>query len=144
VALIFTCNHYPCARAWKDRIVQIQDDYGNRGAQVRAISSNDPQKYPYDSFPKMKERALEKGFNFPYLYDASQQVARTYGAERTPEVFLFGKNRRLLYHGTVDDNYDDPQAIENHYLRDALDAALADQEPAVAQTRPIGCTIKWR
>ena len=144
MALIFTRNHYPCARAWEDRIVQIQDDYGDSGAQVRAISSNDPQKYPYDSFPKMKERALEKGFNFPYLFDESQEVAGAYGAERTPEVFVFGKDHLLLYHGTVDDDYEDPKAVKNHYLRDALVAALTEEEPTVAETRPVGCTIKWR
>jgi peroxiredoxin len=144
VAVIFTCNHCPYARAWEDRIVQIQADYAERGVQVIAISANDPQKYPADSFPKMKERAQEKGFNFPYLFDESQEVARAYGAERTPEVFLFEKNRGLLYHGAVDDNYDDPRAVENHYLRDALDASLADKEPAVSETPPVGCTIKWR
>jgi len=144
VAVIFTCNHCPYARAWEDRIVQIQVDYGGRGVQVIAISANDPEKYPADSFPRMQERAQEKGFNFPYLYDESQEVARAYGAERTPEVFLFGKDRTLLYHGTVDDNYEDPEAVKNHYLRDALDRALADEQPPVAETRPIGCTIKWR
>ena len=144
VALIFTCNHCPYARAWEDRIVQTQADYADRGVQVIAISANDPEKYPADSFPRMKKRAQEKGFNFPYLFDELQEVARAYGAERTPEVFLFGKNGTLLYHGTVDDNYEDPGAVKNHYLRDALDAALADEEPPVAETRPIGCTIKWR
>ncbi len=145
VALIFTCNHCPYARAWEDRIVRIQADYADRGAQVIAINPNDPQKYPADSFTKMKERAQEKGFNFPYLHDESQEVARAYGAERTPEVFLFGKDGTLLYHGTVDDNYEDPKAVRHHYLRDALDVALANEEqPPVAETRPIGCTIKWR
>jgi peroxiredoxin len=144
VAVIFTCNHCPYARAWEDRIVRIQADYADRGVQVIAISANDPQRYPEDSFPKMKERAQEKGFNFPYLYDEPQEVARAYGAERTPEVFLLGKDGRLLYQGSVDDNYEDPRAVRNHYLRDALDAALAGEEPRVAETRPIGCTIKWR
>ena len=144
VAVIFTCNHCPYARAWEDRIVQTQADYADRGVQVIAISANDPEKYPADSFPRMKERAQEKGFNFPYLFDESQEVARAYGAERTPEVFLFGKNGTLIYHGTVDDNYEDPRGVKNHYLRDALDAALADEEPPVVETLAIGCTIKWR
>src|SRR5919107_3757885 len=144
VTLIFTCNHCPYAQAWEDRIVQTQADYADRGVQVIAIHSNDPEQYPDDSFPRMKERAQEKGFNFPYLFDESQEVARAYGAERTPEVFLFGKDGTLLYHGTVDDNYEDPKAVKNYYLRDALDAALADEEPPVVETRPIGCTIKWR
>ena len=144
VAVIFTCNHCPYARAWEDRIIGIQADYADRGVQLIAISANDPQRYPDDSFPRMKKRAQEKAFNFPYLFDESQEVAREYGAERTPEVFLFGKDGALLYHGAVDDNYEDPGAVQNHYLRDALDAALADEEPPVAQTRPIGCSIRWR
>ncbi len=144
IAVIFTCNHCPYARAWEDRIIQIQADYADRSVQVIAISANDPEKYPADSFPKMKERAQEKGFNFPYLFDESQEVASAYGAERTPEVFLFGKDRTLLYHGTVDDNYEDPKAVKDHYLKDALDAVLIDEEPPVTETRPIGCTIKWR
>jgi peroxiredoxin len=111
---------------------------------VIAINPNDPQKYPEDSFPKMKERAQEKGFNFPYLYDETQETARAYGAQRTPEVFLFGRDGTLLYHGTIDDNYEDPKAVKNHYLREALDAALTDEEPPVVETRPIGCSMKWR
>jgi peroxiredoxin len=108
IAVVFTCNHCPYARAWEDRLVDIQADYADRGVQLLAISANDAKNYPADSFPRMKERSEEKGFNFPYLYDESQEVARAYGAERTPEIFLFDKGGTLRYHGTVDDNYDDP------------------------------------
>lgn len=83
IAVIFTCNHCPYARAWEDRIIQIQSDYADRGVQVIAISANDPEKYPADSFPKMKVRAQEKGFNFPYLFDESQEVACAYEPART-------------------------------------------------------------
>src|ERR687898_1964537 len=144
VAVIFTCNHCPYARAWEDRIVQIQAEYAERGVQVVAISANDPEKYPADSFPRMKERAQEKGFNFPYLYDESQEVARAYGAERTPEIFLFDKGGTLRYHGTVDDNYEDPAAVNVHYLREALEAVLAGRDPSTAETTPVGRTIKWK
>jgi peroxiredoxin len=92
----------------------------------------------------MKERARDKGFNFPYLYDASQEIARAYGAERTPEVFLFDQRGVLRYHGAIDDNYDDPRAVRSHYLRQALDAMLAGQTPSLAQTPPVGCTVKWK
>jgi hypothetical protein len=92
----------------------------------------------------MKERSEEKGFNFPYLYDESQEVARAYGAERTPEIFLFDKGGTLRYHGTVDDNYDDPAAVRNHYFRDALEAVLGGRHPLTAETVPEGCTIKWK
>lgn len=144
VAVIFTCNHCPYARAWEDRLVDIQADYAARGVQLLAISANDAKKYPADSFPRMKERSEQKGFNFPYLYDESQEVARAYGAERTPEIFLFDKGAILRYHGTVDDNYDDPAAVKAHYLREALEAVLAGKEPSLAETTPVGCTIKWK
>ncbi len=144
VVVIFSCNHCPYVRAWEDRMIQIQADYADKGVQLIAINSNDPRKYPEDSFPRMKERAREKGFNFPYLYDETQEVARSYGAERTPEVFLFDKNRVLRYHGAIDDNYENPDAVKNHYLRDALDAVLAGQDPPIAETPPVGCTIKWK
>jgi peroxiredoxin len=144
MAVIFSCNHCPYVRAWEDRMVQIQADYAGRGVQLVAISANDAAKYPDDSFPKMKERAKEKGFNFPYLYDETQAVARAYGAQRTPEVFLFDKGGLLRYHGAIDDNCDAPNAVQAHYLRNALDAVLADQAPQVTETSPVGCTIKWK
>ncbi len=144
VVVIFSCNHCPYVRAWEDRMVQIQADYAEKGVQLIAISANDATKYPDDSFPKMKERAREKGFNFPYLYDETQEVARAYGAERTPEVFLFDQERILRYHGAIDDNYEDPNAVRTHYLREALDAVLAGQEPSIKETPPVGCTIKWK
>jgi peroxiredoxin len=143
VAVIFSCNHCPYVRAWEDRMVQIQSDYAGKGVQLVAINSNDANKYPDDSFPKMKQRAGEKGFNFPYLYDETQETAHAYGAERTPEVFLFDRNGALRYHGAIDDNYDNPNAVQSRYLRAALDAVLVDQAPPTVQTPPVGCTIKW-
>ncbi len=143
VVVIFSCNHCPYVRAWEDRMVQIQAGYADQGVQLVAISANDARKYPDDSFPKMKERAREKGFNFPYLYDETQDIAHAYGAERTPEVFLFDKSQALRYHGAIDDNYDDPAAVRSHHLRQALDAVLAGQAPERAQTPPVGCTMKW-
>lgn len=144
VAVVFTCNHCPYARAWEDRIVSIQRDYSDSGLQVLAINANDAQKYPDDGFPQMQQRAEEKGFNFPYLHDESQEVATAYGAERTPEVFLFDGDEKLAYHGAVDDNYDDPDAVQEAYLRDAIEAVLAGEEPPTSQTSPVGCSIKWK
>jgi hypothetical protein len=125
-------------------MMQIQGDYGTKGAQLIVINANDVSKVPDDSLPKMKERAKEKGFNFPYLFDESQGVARAYGAERTPEVFLFDKQGQLRYHGAIDDNYDNPGAVKDHYLRNALDAVLGTRPLALATTHPQGCTIKWK
>jgi peroxiredoxin len=144
LAVIFSCNHCPYVQAWENRMVQIQADYTDRGVQLVAINANDAQKYPSDSFEAMKRRAREKNFNFPYLYDESQDVARAYGAERTPEVFLFDSDWVLRYHGSIDDNYDNPEAVQNAYLREALDAILEGEEPTVTKTPPIGCTVKWK
>jgi peroxiredoxin len=144
IVVIFSCNHCPYVRAWEDRMVQIQADYAGKGVQLVVINANDESKYPDDSFPKMKERAREKKFNFPYLRDEPQSVARAYGAERTPEVFLFDRNSVLRYHGTIDDNYDDPKAVKEHYLRMALDAVLAGKPVSIAETKPVGCSIKWK
>ena len=144
VAVIFSCNHCPYVRAWEDRMVKVQADYEKKGVQLLAINANDEVKYPDDSFPNMKQRAREKKFNFPYLRDEDQKVAKSYGAQRTPEVFLFDANRVLRYHGTVDDNYDDPTAVRIHYLRDALNALLQGREVATSETAPVGCTIKWK
>lgn len=144
VAIIFSCNHCPYVRAWEDRMVQIQADYADKGVQLIAINANDVNKVPGDDVPHMKQRAEEKGFNFPYLRDESQNTALSYGATRTPEVFLFDEVGTLRYHGAIDDNYEEPTAVQDHYLRDAIDAVLAGDDPAATSTPPVGCTIKWK
>jgi len=143
-AVIFSCNHCPYVRAWEDRMVAIQRDYASKGVQLIAINSNDAERYPEDSFENMKARAKEKHFNFPYLRDEDQKVAKLYGAQRTPEVFLFDREPILRYHGAIDDNYDDPNAVKRHYLRDALDALIGGTKTSVPETQPVGCTIKWK
>jgi peroxiredoxin len=144
VVVIFSCNYCPYVKAWEDRMVQIQADYASQGVQLLVINANDVSTIPDDSFPKMKARATEKGFNFPYLFDESQAVARAYGAERTPEVFVFDKQGQLRYHGAIDDNNDNPGAVKDHYLRAALDAVLGAKPLSVSNTQPVGCTIKWK
>ena len=144
VAVVFTCNHCPYARAWEDRINAIARDYVTQGVRLLAINSNNPSVSPGDSWENMIRRAREKQFVFPYLYDESQDVARSYGAERTPEFFIFDAEGKLRYHGAPDDNYEDEHAVKHHYVREALDAILADQEASISETRPVGCTIKWK
>lgn len=144
IAVIFTCNHCPYAQAWEDRMIAIQQDYRDQGVAVVAINPNDAVKYPDDDFDRMKQRAQAEGFNFLYLRDESQAVARAYGATRTPHVFLLDDGGILRYRGAIDDNYESPQAVEHHYLRDALDAVLAGVAVDVAATQEVGCTIKWK
>ncbi|MBD0347870.1 MAG: thioredoxin family protein [Thermoleophilia bacterium] len=143
LAVVWSCNHCPYVQAWEDRMMAVQRDYGARGFRLVAINSNDAERYPADSFEAMQRRARERGFNFDYLLDEDQSVARAYGPERTPEVFLFDSDRRLVYHGAIDDSYDE-QGVQVHYLRDALDALLDGREPPVAETPPVGCSVKWR
>ncbi len=109
-----------------------------------AINPNDTTRYPDDDMEHMKVRAAEKGFNFPYLRDDSQEVARAYGGTHTPHVFLLDAGGVLRYRGAIDDNYDDPDAVQATYLRDALDAVLAGEAPATPTTPAVGCTIKWK
>ncbi len=144
LGVIFTCNHCPYAQAWEARLIDIQRTNAERGVQFLLISSNDASKVPADSFEQMQARAAAKEYPFPYLIDETQEVAKAYGATRTPEVFLFDRDRVLRYHGAPDDNYEDPRAVQHAYLRQAIDALLADDAPPVAATRPVGCTIKWK
>jgi peroxiredoxin len=142
-AVIFMCNHCPYVLAWLDRLIAIGKDYEGKGVAFAGINANDPAKYAADDFAGMQKLAREHGLPFPYLHDESQEVAHAYGAERTPEIFLFDSELRLRYHGAPDDSYEEAQA-SIPYLRDALDAVLAGQEPPVVETRPVGCTIKWK
>lgn len=143
LAVVFSCNHCPYVQAWEGRMIDIQRDYADSGFRLVAISANDAAAYPEDSFDEMRKRAERLGFNFDYLHDDSQEVARAYGAARTPEVFLFDRDRRLAYHGLIDDSRDE-SAVTTHHLRDAIGAVLTGEQPAVAETEPVGCTIKWR
>jgi peroxiredoxin len=142
LVLIQSCNHCPYVIAWEGRMIAVQDDYAARGFRLVAVNSNDASRYPHDSFEQMALRASERGFPFDYLQDPEQTLVRALGAERTPEVFVFDRDRTLVYHGAIDDNRDDT-AVGQHYLRDALDAALAGTAPALAETPSVGCTVKW-
>jgi len=144
LVLVFSCNHCPYVQAYEDRLVAIQRDYAGRSVQVIAINSNDDVNYPEDSFEQMTARAQAKGFNFLYLRDATQAVARAYGATHTPQLFVFDRTRSLRYTGKIDDNWQNPMAVTRPYLRDAIDALLDGREPSEAQTYAIGCTIKWK
>jgi peroxiredoxin len=143
LVLVQSCNHCPYVRAWEGRLNTIQKDYADRGVSVVAINSNDAVSHPGDSFEEMQARASEQGFAFDYLHDEQQSIAHALGSERTPEVFVFDGDRKLVYHGATDDNRDDT-AVAAHYLRDALDAVLAGTAPAIADTPAVGCTVKWR
>ena len=144
VVVIISCNHCPTVVAYEDRMMAIQRDYERKGVALVAINPNDETRYPMDSFDNMVKRAHEKGFNFPYLRDETQQVARAYGATRTPEVFALDGNRRLAFHGRIDDNEHQPGLVKSHDLRRALDELLEGKPVSTPETTPVGCTVKWK
>ncbi len=144
LAVIFSCNHCPYVQAWEDRMIELGNRFQPQGVAFALINANDPKKYPEDSFPGMVKRAGAKRYPFPYLHDEDQGVARAYGATRTPEVFLFDAGGLLKYHGRIDDNYERPEAVRSHDLRESIEAVLGGRSPAPADTPPVGCTIKWK
>jgi len=144
LVIIFSCNHCPYVQAYEDRIKEIQSDYSEQGVTVIAINSNDDENYPDDSLENMIKRSNEKEFNFPYLRDESQEVAKAFDATHTPEIFLFNAKKKLVYHGKIDDNWKEPEKVKNKYLRNAIDEMLAGKEISVPETFSIGCTIKWK
>jgi peroxiredoxin len=141
--LVFTCNHCPYALAWQDRVAQVARDYAERGVRVLAINSNDADRYPRDSYEAMQRRVAAEDWPMPYLHDAGQNVAHAYDAKTTPHVFVLDSAGRLRYNGAPDADYDDP-GQRAQWLRDALDAVLEGTEPARKETRPVGCSIKWK
>lgn len=143
VVVCFTCNHCPTAKAAEDRLIALQRDYADRGVALIAISSNETHNHPTDDFPHMVARAKEKGFNFPYLQDESQDVAKAYGAQRTPHFFLLGPDRTVAYTGAIDDSPNDAAQATRHYLREAIDAVLSGRPVPTAVTASVGCNVKW-
>ena len=143
LVIVFSCNHCPYVQAYEDRMVRLQRDYSGKGVTLVAINSNDDHDYPEDSFENMIRRAKDKGFNFPYLRDETQDVALRYGAICTPHVFAFDVQRTLQYKGRIDDNRNTAD-VKTHDLTNALDEILAGRRPVVQETRPFGCSIKWK
>ncbi len=143
--VIFTCNHCPYAKAYEDRIIALDKKYKKLGYPVIAINPNNPEVQPADSFELMQERAKEKGFTFPYLFDEGQKIYPQYGATKTPHVYILEKTKAgnvVKYIGAIDDNYSDEAAVKTKYVENAVDALLKKQEVPVKTTKAIGCSIK--
>ena len=144
--VIFTCNTCPYAVATEDRIIALDKKYKTKGYPVIAINPNVP-KVAEDSFKKMKKRAKDRGFSFPYLADETQEIARTFGATRTPHVFILHREQpqklRIRYIGAFDDNPLSAEEVEATYTATALDELLADRPLSKTEVKAIGCSIKW-
>jgi peroxiredoxin len=141
LVLVITCNHCPVAQAYEDRIIALAKKHAGPDSKV-AVVAICVNNIPEDLLPKMKERARAKNFNFPYLHDSSQKIARALGASRTPEFFVFDKNRKLVYMGALDDNQDAGKAKVN-YVEKAIEAALQGKLPEKKETAARGCSIKF-
>jgi len=143
--VMFICNNCPYVKHIRGGLVQLANDYQSRGVGLVAISSNDVANYPEDSPAKMAEEAKSAGYTFPYLYDATQAVAKAYRAACTPDFFLFDRGRRLVYRGQLDASRPgNGIPVTGRDLRAALDAVLAGKAPSLLQTPSMGCNIKWK
>ena len=140
--VVFTCNHCPYALAWHDRLQAVARDYAERGVRFLQVSANDAARYPKDSLEAMRARVAAGEFASPYLYDESQEVARAWGAKTTPDVFVTDATG-VVYRGAPDAHHGDP-SLNASWLREALDDVLAGRPVARPETKPVGCSIKWR
>ena len=142
--VIFGCNHCPFVKAWAGRISKIGELAVKKGIAVIMINSNDDKSSPDDSFEKMKEFKDIHHFVFPYVMDETSDVARRFGATRTPEAFLFNAQGVRVYHGAIDDNGDDEKSAKQHYLKSAVEAVTTKKAISPTETKFIGCSIKFR
>ena len=148
IILVFTCNHCPFAKKYESRIMDLDKNYKTKGFPVVAISPNDPTVEPEDSFENMQKRAKEKSYSFPYLMDETQNVAKEYGATKTPHVYVLEKQKDatyvVKYIGAIDDNCDDASAVKEKYVENAVNNLLAGKPVTPDYTKAIGCGIKWK
>ena len=141
--IIFTCNHCPFVKAWQKEMVAIGNEYRKKGFGVLFINSNDPN-VAGDTLEGMQELAKAEKYEFPYVVDATSNVARHYGAGKTPDVFLFNAEGKLAYKGAVSEGGRQPKEGGAPYLKNALDALLAGKAVEPAITKAVGCSIKFR
>jgi peroxiredoxin len=147
VIVVFMSNHCPFSTAYEDRLLILNQKFAQQGFSVVAIMPNDPTAYADDTFAQMKERAKGKNYNFPYLLDDTQAVARAFGASRTPQVFVLNQvNGKFIleYTGAIDDNPQDRAEVQRQYVDEAVNSLLAGRPVQSPITKPIGCAIKWK
>jgi peroxiredoxin len=142
--VVFTCNHCPYALAWHDRLLAVARDYADRDVRTLFVNSNDSERYPRDSFEAMQARVRDEGgWPAPYLRDEDQSVAHAYGAKTTPDVFVVAADGAVAYRGAPDADHGDP-GLDAAWLRAALDDVLGGRAVERPETKPVGCSIKWK
>ena len=144
ILVIFTCNHCPYAKAAWPIIIKLHKKYQKHGIDFVAINPNDDREYPEDSFEAMKKKVIEWNIPFPYLRDTSQKTAKDFQAQCTPDIYLLDKDKKLFYHGRINDNWQNPDKVKRQDLADALDRLYVSDKPPVEQFPSMGCSIKWK
>jgi peroxiredoxin len=147
VIVIFDCNTCPYSKKYNDRIIALNQKYASKGFPVVTINSNDPEVSDGDSFEEMVDLAKRKNYDFPYLVDETQNVARAFGATNTPHVFVLernGKDFKVAYIGAIDNDSRDASAADKKYVEEAVDALLAGKDVPTSKTKAVGCGIKWK
>ena len=144
LVIIFMCNHCPYVKAVLQRLIALQAETAHQGVQLIGINSNDVDRYPDDSMENMQKITKEKGINFPYLLDVSQEMAKTYDAVCTPDIYVYGTERKLLYRGRIDDNWEHEEKVTQRNLKEAVDCIVAGKKVPDKQIASIGCSIKWK
>lgn len=145
VILVFTCNPCPFAKAYEQRIIKLHNTYSDMGFPVVAINPNDVEMSPDDTMEQMRARARDKDYPFVYLKDETQEVYKSYGATKTPHIYLLKKHGdkfKVAYVGAIDDNAMEEASVSNKYVESAIAALMSDSKPQPATTTAIGCTIK--
>jgi peroxiredoxin len=142
--VVFWCNHCPYVQAWEGRMIELGRKYQSQGVGMVMINPNDARAYPEDSLESMVRRSSEKRYPFPYLQDDTQEVAHAYGALVTPHPMLFGRDRKLLFQGRIDNDHQHAERANEHFLARAIDQALAGKPVAPAELPVAGCTVKWK
>ena len=144
IAVIFMCNHCPQVELYLNRLKQIQAKFANENFTLIGINANDSRQNPEDSFVGMQHFALQQELNFPYLWDSSQDVAVSFQAKTTPEVFLIDNSGLICYQGAIDDNPTQPELVRKPYLHDSIVALLAGENITITSQKAIGSSLKWR
>lgn len=142
--VVFMCNHCPYVKHKIGTIVALHKEFSGKGLAVIGINSNDPEEYPEDNIDGMKEFAKERGMQFPYVVDETQQVASSYGATCTPDPFLFDGNLRLVYHGRFDDALEPGTTPTTREMKEAIMQLIEGKSVTIQERPSIGCSIKWR
>jgi peroxiredoxin len=144
LVVIFMCNHCPYVKAVLQRLIDLQAETNSKGVQLVGINSNDAERYPDDSLENMMRISKEKAMNFPYLFDATQETAKAYDAVCTPDIYVYGSERKLLYRGRIDDSWEHEEKVTQQNLKEAIDFIIAGKGASDEQIPSMGCSIKWK